>query len=431
MFRLGIRPQSTSVPTALARGTAVALAVSAGLTLLVAAGPAGAEARASDAATSARQVTGISRATSSESTRQGHFSDPYPLQTPSSSRLAFSGTFEETITCTGRIRPGCFKPASLHVGLTTALRARISAHGLTVLATKAHHITRTAHGWQMVVTASVAPKGSGRSGRWNLIMHAHPRRQTAAAPRSWVVDSLLVGSLAHRTAATYDGKYVQDGGRLYLLYSRALSTSPTRFGIAALRMRTPAEPADTKPVTLLRPAPGRGLNSENYVGAAAGGGMRLVETGNVFKIHGVYVMSYSVGSYRRPAYKIGLAYSSTFLPAHGRTYRKVHLTDTDGVWGRAGANEVDYLLQSQKSRWPHYARSSVKAPGVGSLARQRGRWYLFFAGYDPAEKHDGENHTFTASHRQPYYLRVRVRIPKHARVAKASDRALRSWVRPL
>lgn len=372
----------------------------------------------------------IHRATSPESTRAGHFSDPYPLETSSTSDVAFSGTFKEIITCQGGIKPGCFSPSPIWVTFDTALDAQVKAHNLDLNSTKAHHITRTSNGrWEMVLSAEVAPHGHSRNDHWNLILHAHPTQQADAAPTRWIVDSLLVGSLDHSEPANYDGKYFENGDKLYLLYNKSISTHPTRFGIAAQRLDTPSQPADTQPVMLLTPSTSAGgFTSENYFSVGQQGGFRLVETGNVFKIGGKYVMVYSVGAYNRPTYKIGVAYSDTFLPQGGGMYRKVLLADTGGVWGRPGAEEVDYLLQSQKARWPHYARAEVQAPGVGSLIEHNGAWYLFFAGYDPSEEPQGEKHIFTASHRQPFYLPIHVRIPDDTTVAQASDRELQSWI---
>ncbi|GHJ41538.1 hypothetical protein [Streptomyces sp. TS71-3] len=365
----------------------------------------------------------------------GYFSDPYPLDTSSTSSVAFSGTFKEIITCKGGVTSGCFSPAPISVAFDAALAARVKEHGLDVRSTKAHHITRMSDGhWEMVLSSEVVPHGRPRSDHWNLIMHAHPAQQTGTdtAPEHWVADSVLVGSLDHSEPANYDGKYFEDGGRLYLLYSKSISTDPTRFGIGAQRLDTPSRPADSEPVMLLDPSPSgaAGLASENYFGVGQKNGFRLVETGNVFKIDGKYVMVYSVGSYQRPTYKIGVAYSDTFLPGDGGTYRKIHRTDAKGVWGRPGADEVDYLLQAQKPSWPHYVRDQVQAPGVGSLIENDHTWYLFFAGYDPSEKPQGDDQTFAASHRAPYFLPVHVRISDDTSVAQASDRELASWIAP-
>ena len=126
-------------------------------------------------------------------------------------------------------------------------------------------------------------------------------------------------------------------------------------------------------------------------------GFRLVEVGNIIKVDGKYLMLYSVGSYKSPVYKIGVAWSGTFLPPHGATYRKVTMPDPKGVWGSRSEQEVDYLLQSRLPNWPNCAGDTVRAPGVGSLVECDGNWYLFFAGYGPKEKPSGPSHTFNAS----------------------------------
>lgn len=383
---------------------------------------------------------GIHQATSAGSARDGHFSDPYPIGpavTSSSTPLVFSGTFDELITCQGPIKPGCFTPSTISIGVDPALQAQVAQQGNQIRATKAHHITRAADGsWQMVIAAVIAPKGSsgtGSKGGWNVILHAHPTQggDSSAIPTRWTADTLLVGSFAHGAPADYDGKYFSDGGKLYLIYERELSASPNIFGLVAQPMDSYTEPAATPPVTLLSPQIDPGdLASENYFDQTQKGGFRLVEVGNIIKVDGKYLVLYSVGSYERPVYKIGVAWSDTFLPANGSTYRKVTMTDTNGVWGRKGADEVDYLLQSQHNDWPNYAGASVQAPGVGSLVQRDGIWYLFFAGYSTDEQASGPGHTFDASHRQPYYVPVRLNVPSGTTVAQATETQLCSWITP-
>lgn len=391
-------------------------------------------------ATSGAPAAGIQRATSSDAPRDGHFSDPYrvgPPTTSSASPLVFSGTFSEIMTCTGQITPGCFTPSRIDVGLDRPLGDQVAAQGNEIRATKAHHITRGSDGsWQMVIAAVVAPKGStgtGSKGGWNVILHARPTSggDSSAMPTHWTADTLLVGSFDHKTPADYDGKYVSDGEQLYLVYERELSSKPNVFGLVAQPMDSYSKPSSAPPVTLLEPETvDGGLASENYFDQSQSGGFRLVEVGNIIKVDGKFLMLYSVGSFERPVYKIGVAWSDTLLPTNGSTYRKVRMRDTTGVWGRKGANEVDYLLQSQRKDWPNYAGASVQAPGVGSLVERDGNWYLFFAGYDPKEKQTGHNDTFEASHRQPYYVPVNLNIPSGTSVRKATDTELRSWITP-
>lgn len=384
---------------------------------------------------------GIHQATSAGSARDGHFSDPYPIGpavTSSSTALVFSGTFDELITCQGPIKPGCFIPSTISVGVDPALQAQVAQVGNQIRATKAHHITRAADdSWQMVIAAVIAPKGSngtGSKGGWNVILHAHPAQggDSSVIPTKWTADTLLVGSLAQEAPADYDGKYVSDGGKLYLIYERELSAGPDIFGLVAQPMDSYTKPAATPPITLLKPQTDPGaLASENYFDQTQKGGFRLVEVGNIIKVDGKYLMLYSVGSYERPVYKIGVAWSDTFLPANGSTYRKVTMTDTNGVWGPKGADEVDYLLQSQHNDWPNYVGASVQAPGVGSLVQRDGIWYLFFAGYGTDEQASGPGHTFDASHRQPYYVPVHLNVASGTTVAQATETQLRSWITPV
>lgn len=377
-----------------------------------------------------RSVPGIERATSATPAGSEHFSDPYPLETSSTANVSFSGTFKEIITCAGGIKPGCFTATPITVDIDPSIQAEAKQRGVELSSTKAHHITRTSDGrWQMVLSSAVIPHGGSRDDHWNIILHAHPTGQTTdAPPKSWIADAILVGSLDHNAPANYDGKYFEDGGNLYLVYSKSISTEPTRFGIAAQLLTDPAHVAPTAPVMLLSPSANPGLASENYFSLDEKRDFRLVETGNVVKLDGKYVMLYSVGSYQRPTYKVGVAYSDTFLPASGRSYRKVMLPDPTGIWGSPGAQEVGYLLQSQEADWPNYAGKTVQAPGVGSIIRQGDRSYLFFAGYDKSEKPHGDDGTFDASHRRPYYVPIKIDIPADTTVTQATDSQLASWI---
>ena len=133
---------------------------------------------------------------------------------------------------------------------------------------------------------------------------------------------------------------------------------------------------------------------------------------------------YSVGAFNRTAYKVGVAYSDTFLPRHGATHRRILTTDTAGVWG--GHAEVRYLLQSEKPAWPNYAADAVQAPGVGWIVPTGNTWSLFFAGYDPSEHPQGPKHTFIASHRRTFFLPLEVTCPQTGRSRK---RPITSWRR--
>ncbi|WP_433893727.1 hypothetical protein [Streptomyces sp. CA-111067] len=113
---------------------------------------------------------------------------------------------------------------------------------------------------------------------------------------------------------------------------------------------------------------------------------------------------------------------------NGTGYRKITEPDTKGTWGRPGADEVDYLLQSEKAEWPNYVHAQVLAPGVPSMVERDHTWYLFFAGYATSEKPTGKKGTFDPSHRQPYYVPLHVDIPHGTAVANATSTQLKSWI---
>lgn len=375
----------------------------------------------------------IHRATSSTSPRKGHFSDPYPLSGSVTAggpkQLVFSGTFSEILTCRGILRPGCFTASDIAVAFNSNLQQQMRKAGVSPRGTKAHHIYRNANGsWDMVF-ASEIDRGNTR---WNVIFHAHADHSTSkTVPTHWTGDSVLVGSLSKSDAANYDGKLVRDGGHLYLVYEGALATKPQIYGVVAQPMLSPSRPARQHPITLLAPSRSDGgLNSENRFSPAQKSGFKIVETGNIVKVNGKYVMVYAVGAFDRPDYKIGVAYSDSLIPAHHGQYRKVTMQDTDGIWGQRGHQEVRYLLQSQKKNWPNYAAAAVQAPGVGSLITQNGHWYLFFAGYSTTEKPSTETGKFTASHRQPYYMPIDLALPLHESVAAATPKQLAAWITP-
>jgi hypothetical protein len=377
--------------------------------------------------------SGIQRATAPGGARDGHFSDPYPLSGSTSAggppTMTFSGTFDEIMTCTGPLRPGCFVPSDLQVTFDPVLSTQIDAAHDTVHSTKAHHIYHRPDGsWDMVVTSEI--QQAGRT--WNVIFHARPGAgDLGSPPTHWVVDSVLSGPLTQPVAANYDGKLYDDGpGGLYLVYSGALSTDPQVFGVVAERLVTPSQPSGDPPVTLLAPdtADG-GLNSENRFAIDQQGGFRLTETGNITKIGDKYVMVYAVGAFDRPDYKIGVAYSDTLLPSDGQGWRKVRQPDPAGVWGKPGQDEVRYLLQSQVAAWPNDVAGDVLAPGVGSLIENDGRWSLMFAGYPPGEETDGDG-KYEASHRTPFFVPITLQVPAAPTVAAATDAQLATWIRP-
>ncbi len=170
--------------------------------------------------------------------------------------------------------------------------------------------------------------------------------------------------------ANYDGKHVLDGKTLYLVYSRHLCKSPVHDGTVAHCMASPTRLDSSDPVTLLEPARDAGVNSELFFIDDKTSQFKLIETGNIIKIDGKYAMAYPTGDFQENDDKTGVAWSDTFLPAPGKTYRKIFRPDPTGVWGKPGL-EVQYLLQSEKPAWPDDVASEVVAPGVPRSFRRR------------------------------------------------------------
>ena len=161
--------------------------------------------------------------------------------------------------------------------------------------------------------------------------------------------------------------------------------------------------------------------------------MKLVETGNIAKIGGKYALAYSTGAYNEPTYKAGIAWSDSFLPRTGQTYRKVLRPDPENVWGSAGGLEVLYLLQSEKPNWPNDVSASVLAPGVPSLNQMPdGSWRLVVAGYATSDAPSkGANGPYNAAYRRPYVVPLDVAVPPDATVAGATDAELAKWLVPI
>ena len=181
-------------------------------------------------------------------------------------------------------------------------------------------------------------------------------------------------------------------------------------------------------------------------------------------------MVYSVGAYNRQTYKIGVAYSDTFLPSSDngnengkQQYRKVLKNNPDNLWGSGKDNkEVFYLLQAEESHegW-HYVANQVLAPGVPTAAQigaDNGGWVLLFAGYEPGDtghgndggdgdgdgdieeaeveaEEEGEEKTtgekFQASKRRPFFVGLNVSVPQGKTVKEASDEEVQGWITPL
>ena len=370
----------------------------------------------------------------------GYFSDPFPalpFGTPQGATISqsFTGTTNNSLTCPGAIAPDCFAatPVQLDPG---SLRSQLVANSTTIktYVAKAVYLDPTGT-WNMVASAAVNYTGNPSTPFWYVLIHLHPTNAStpAALPSQWSGDTVLVGSLSQSAPANYGGHYFADGGQLYLVYVGRVSSSLDNNGILAQAMLSPTQPASSPPVTLIAPSTvNGGYNSEYFGLNDAPGSFKLNETGNVTKINGKYLVAYSTGAYDLPNYKIGIAWSDTFLPAAGQTYTKVLKVDRAGLWGVPSHDEVEYLLQSYVSGWPHYIQSQVLAPGVPSIEQcNDGSWKLFFAGYDPGDAPTlSGTSNYDATHRRPYYIPVKVNIPAGASVASTSPHAIESWLTP-
>jgi hypothetical protein len=375
----------------------------------------------------------------------GYFGDPYPVRVApwitTFSPQYFSGTTQELMTCERPIRPGCFQTSNITVTIPDDLRSTAKNAGNEFFDQINRNIYQDNDGrWNMAITLYLrkqsAPKTS-LNGSWTVIAHAHPEMEgSLSAPTSWIVDEILVGSLVESAKANYDGKYFEDDGRLYLIYSKR-EMGTVHDGIVAQAMKSPRKPAPTDPVWLLAPnTVGGGFNSEyfhiNWADGGPNSDFKLIETGNITKIAGKYVMAYSTGDYQQLDYKTGLAYSDTLLPKTGEMYRRILLTDTNGVWGDAGHMEVRYLLQSDKQAWPNYVAKQVFAPGVPSIVQEpSGKFFLYFDGFLPSDAPKSKSAPLTsydATYRRPFYVPLSVRVPYNGSVEAAKDEDLAFWI---
>jgi hypothetical protein len=375
----------------------------------------------------------------------GYFGDPYPVhfaQWMAAPAAWISGTTEQELQCALPVTPGCFASTPLTLTVSDALQTQVQASGNVFGTVINRNVYQTLDGsWQMAVTLYVHAKGNAAK-HWTVIAHASPAdgSPTQTPPTSWVADTILVGSLSTFDYANYDGKYFEDNGALYLLYSKRLISTPVKHdGIVAQQMVSPTVAAASAPVTLLAPDDtGAGFTSEYFhTNPAPTDTFKLIETGNITKIAGKYVMAYSAGDYQQADYKTGIAYSDTLIPQAGQQYRKLIERDDAGVWGQPGQNEVHYVLQSQKPNWPDYVGDQVLAPGVPAIVQQpNGQYIMTFDGFL-----DGDTPTATGTtppnplniepdHRRPFYVPLNVNVPTTQSVNAASDDELATWITP-
>jgi hypothetical protein len=373
-----------------------------------------------------------------------YFSDPFHVANPYSSKIFIAGTTHNYLTCSGTLQSQCASRTandyangeSIKDALDNAGAKLCGAAGIHPFLSGSKDGGQHTRSWDAVVTLHVTDQKEcdGIKG-WSVIVHAHPENgnQLDTPPSSWIGDKVLVDSFSKDVDANYDGKYFRTpSGDLYLIYQKQHKESREgikRDGVVAQPMSDP-KTLDGDLTWLL--LPDENLNSENYV-LDNGGKFKLIETGNMRAINGKFIIAYSVGAFNDPAYKIGIAYSDTFLPKAGQQYRKVKKINPANLWGSKANKEVYYLLQASANHdsW-HFVRDQVLAPGVPTVAKlgENDGWVLTFAGYDPddAPREDGK---FQANHRRPYFIELEVNIPHDVSVEDATDEEMQEWIRPV
>ena len=360
----------------------------------------------------------------------GYFSDPSPVRLAPArgERMQFfSGTTEAVMSCAYPVSARCFSwtPVTIDAG---TLRAEIAAAGASITNFQNLDAFQDDRGsWHAVLAIGV--HSPSHPHHWTVLVHAHPGAAPGAVPLAWSADTVLSGSFSDPVDGNYDGKYFEDGGRLYLLYVKNLAPRPAlRNGIMIQPMLSPTRLAPEGPTVLLTPGDWYGaIGSEGYDPAQA----ELVEAPSIVRIAGKYALIYSTGGYRSLDYKAGVAWSDTLMPVPGGRYRKAQEPDGQGVWGPPGRLEVHYLLQSQHSRWPNFTGNQVISPGVASAVQgPGGAWWLYFAGFDPADRPLVRPGVAEAGHRRPFFVRLRAAVPPGQAAAAVSDAELVTWLQP-
>lgn len=362
----------------------------------------------------------------------GYFSDPYHVPYVGNDPQTFFGTKPKYLYCAGtNVSPNCAQEGDVTVD-TSILDAQAAQQGATIANTAGLHpyLLNDNTTWIMALTLHMT---NGAGDTWSVIAHASPNPPVSggAPPTSWQADNLLVGSFANSgTDANYDGKYYQDDNQLYLIYQKELTTNPHRDGVVAQAMNDPTTPASSDPATMLAPnSVDDPLMSEWYYPNGHTGNLnfKLIETGNIRKINGKYVMAYSVGAFNRTTYKLAVAWSDTFLGP----YTKVTEENPNSVWGTNGP-EVLYLLQSEQTDWPNYIGNQVLSPGVPTIAQigpgtDNTNWVVLFAGYDTSETET--NGTYNAAHRRTRYVKLDFNVPPiGVTVAGTTNEQRKGWL---
>ena len=362
----------------------------------------------------------------------GYLADPQPVHlAPAADHgvQILSGTTKAIIHCAYPISPGCFtwQPLTIDAG---SLRSAIAAAGANITNFQNVDLFQENDGdWHAAVTIGVHTPGHPK--HWTVVAHAHPTEPAAPGltPLAWSADTLLAGSFTDPVEGNYDAKYLEDEGRLYLLYvANAVPPPALRNTIVIQTMQSPTKPAASAAVTLLTPGDRYGpLQSEFYAQTPA----KLVEAPYISRFGGKYALIYSTGAYLTSGYKAAVAWSDTLLPAAGAHYRKVLQPDPLAIWGTSSRPEVRYLVQSQKPRWPNFTGAQVIGPGVAAAVQgPEGAWRMFFNGFAPGDMQAGPSGRVDGDHRRPFALRLRAVVPTGRSVAQATDAELSEWLQP-
>ena len=254
-----------------------------------------------------------------------------------------------------------------------------------------------------------------------VIAHFQPQPSEVWKPGKpitrWQFDKVLIGDVLKGKSTMYDQKLYRVRDELHLVYN----ASPRRHANVSILAQRMVDPqtldASTKPRVLLR---AQGLRSEDR---NKGYHVQIVEGTTIREVNGKYLLLYSVGDYRMRNYKVGMAWSDSFLPKAGEYYQKIYRPDNANVWdNKEPGEEVVYLLQSQKPGWPNYCGAQVLAPGIASLVEEGDQWYLVFHGYPVGEK-PVRFGSFDPRRRRTYKLPVEVNV--------APDRPRHEWVKPV
>jgi len=370
----------------------------------------------------------------------GYFSDPFHVPYNNNQAIYISGTSHAYMTCGKKLEPACatepFKKDTYQN--SKGIEDEAKSHHVSICGGGAgiHPYQSPDGSWDAVLTLHVR-NSSSCDGHWDwsIIIHAHPQSVSGDGlpPNAWIGDQLLVGSFTDNVDANYDGKYFRTPeDKLYLGYQkRDYRKAKKRDGVVAWPMDDPkTKSSGSKPIWLL--LPDEDLNSENYV--AGNNDFKLIETGNIRAINGTFVMAYSVGAYNRKTYKLGVAFSDTFLPGgESGQYRKVMKQNPEHLWNSTLPKEVYYLLQAdaEHAGW-RYIGNKVLAPGVPTVADIGvNGWVLTFAGFNPGDTGTPQGQQpYKADHRRPFYIDLHVNLPANASVKDASDKELRKWITP-